>query len=97
MKNIDFWVDFVAENSTELQKLGLVREKSVEPLMCSHCRIYKFENLKMWKIKNVFTLGPMAQATLVYIYEMWKSLQFLNHGMGQKPLATICLDNGSSF
>jgi hypothetical protein len=40
------------------------KEKSVESLTCSHCRIEKFSILKMWKIKNVFTLGPTTEATL---------------------------------
>ncbi len=43
-------------------------EKSDEASMCSHCWIFKFSILKMWKLKNVFTLGPMTQATLVYNY-----------------------------
>jgi hypothetical protein len=66
MKNIVFWVNFVAENSNKLQKLGW-KEKAGEPSMCSHCRIKKISILKMWKMKNVFTLGPTAHATLVYI------------------------------
>jgi hypothetical protein len=42
------------------------KEKSVELSMCSHCwRILKFSILKMWKIKNVFTLGTTAKVTLV--------------------------------
>jgi hypothetical protein len=32
----------------------------------------EFSILKMWKIKNVFTLGPMAHATLHY-NENWKT------------------------
>ncbi len=36
------------------------KEKSVEPSMCSHVYMFIF-------IGNVFTLGPTAQATLVYI------------------------------
>jgi hypothetical protein len=38
------------------------KEKSVEPSKCSHCRILKFSILKLWKIMNMFTLGPPAQA-----------------------------------
>ncbi len=65
MENIDFWVDFVAENSNKLQKLGLEGKKSVEPSMCSHCRIFKISIMKMWIIKNVITPRPTAQGTLV--------------------------------
>jgi hypothetical protein len=36
VEDIDFGVDFVVGNSNKLQKLGLDRKKSVEPLMCSH-------------------------------------------------------------
>ncbi len=42
MEGIDFWVNFVAENSIKeiAKKLGLEGKKpSVELWMCSHCRI----------------------------------------------------------
>jgi len=95
VKNIDFSVDFVAENSNELQKLGLERKTQLSPL-CVH--IVKFSKFQFWKCENKECVHTWADGTsYTSIYEMWKSLQFLNHGMGQKPLATICLDNGSSF
>ncbi len=47
VEDIDFWMDFVAENSNKLQKLGLDGRIS-------------------WAF-NVFTLEPMAQATLIRI------------------------------
>jgi hypothetical protein len=37
VEDIQFLVDFVAENPNKLQKLGL--EQSVERSMCSHCQI----------------------------------------------------------
>jgi hypothetical protein len=55
-------MDFVVGNSNKLQGFeGKINWTS----MCSHCQIYKFSILKMWKIKNVFTLGPMTQAILI--------------------------------
>ncbi len=72
MKDIDFWVDFVAGNSNKLQKVGLFLEGKISwsHPQCVHIANFKkFSILKMWKIKNVFTLGPMAQATLVAIRE----------------------------
>jgi hypothetical protein len=48
VKNIAFWVDFVAENSNKSQKLGS-------------------EGKSSWALNDVFTLGPMAQSTLVFI------------------------------
>ncbi len=62
-----FLVNFVAENSKNC-KNWVWKEKSVEPPMCSHCQIWKFLILKMWRIKNVFTLLPMAHATLVSFF-----------------------------
>ncbi len=64
-KIFDFWVDFVAENSNKLQKLGLEGKKSVEPSMCSHCWVFKIPIMKMWIMKNVITPRPTAQGTLV--------------------------------
>jgi hypothetical protein len=56
VEDIDFRVNFVAENSNKLQKLGS---------QCVHIAEFrKFQNLDV-KIMNVFTLGPTAQATLV--------------------------------
>jgi hypothetical protein len=55
-------VDFVAGNSKKLQKLGLEGKSSRAVnvfTMCSQC-------LKMWKVKNMFTLGPTAKATQEY-------------------------------
>jgi hypothetical protein len=48
-------------------KIWVWKEKSVQPSMCSHCWILKFEILKMWKVKIVLTLWPTTQATLVII------------------------------
>jgi len=59
VENIDFWMNFVVENLNKLQKLGL-EGKSIEPSMCSHCWIKTISILKMWKLKNVFTLEPIA-------------------------------------
>ncbi len=36
MKDIDFLVNCIAENSNKLHKSGVEKEKAVEPLMCSH-------------------------------------------------------------
>jgi hypothetical protein len=47
VENIVFWVYFVDGKSNKLHN-GL-EKKPIEPSMCSHC-----QNLKMWKIKNVF-------------------------------------------
>ncbi len=62
-----FLVNFVAGNSNKLKNLSLEGKISGEPSMCSHSWIWKFSILKMWKIKNVFTLGPTAQAILVWM------------------------------
>ncbi len=95
MKNIDFWVDFVAENSNELWKLGLERKISwaLNVFTLSNLEIFNFENVKNKECVHTWANGTSYTS----IYQMWKFLQFLNHGMGQKPLATICLDNGSPF
>jgi hypothetical protein len=47
------------EIQTNCKELGL-KEK-----ISSHCQIFKNSIVKMWKIKNVFTLGPTTQATLM--------------------------------
>jgi hypothetical protein len=39
MENIDFGVDFVAGNSKKIPKNWVLKEKLVEPSMCSHCQI----------------------------------------------------------
>jgi len=48
-------------------KNGVWKEKWVQPSMCSHCWILKFEILRMWKVKIVFTFWRTAQTTLVII------------------------------
>ncbi len=64
-------MDNFSINSNKLQNLGLER-KSVAPSTCSHWWFFFIKSImKMWKIKNVFMLGQLAQATLV-------SLIFIN-------------------
>jgi hypothetical protein len=58
-----YWVDFVARNSNKLQKLGLEGKISWALIVFTILDL-EFSIMKMWKIKNVFTLGPTAQATL---------------------------------
>ncbi len=62
-------MDFVAGNSNKLQNLGLEGKISWALNVCvftpSKLEIFNPENVK--NKKNVFTLGPMAQATLVCI------------------------------
>jgi len=36
VEGIDFGVDFIAENSKKICRNWVWKEKSVEPLMCSH-------------------------------------------------------------
>ncbi len=67
MEDIDILVNFVAGNSNKLQKLGLEGKISWALSICSHCWINKKFNSENVKIKNVFTLGLMAQATLVEV------------------------------
>jgi hypothetical protein len=57
VEDIDFWVNFVAENSNKLQKLGL------EGKISWALNVFYI----LFFIENVFTLGPMAQATLVFM------------------------------
>ncbi len=65
MEDIEFWVDgFCLLEIQSNCKNWVWKEKAVELSMYSHGQIYKISILKMWKIKNVFTLGPTAQATL---------------------------------
>ncbi len=60
------WI-FLVGSSNKLQKLSL-EGKSVErpqyPFTLSNLEIFNSENVS---IKNVFTLGPTTQATLMYM------------------------------
>jgi hypothetical protein len=42
----------------QIAEIGFGRKNQLSPQLCSHCHIYKFSILKMWKIKNAFTLRP---------------------------------------
>jgi hypothetical protein len=66
------------------------KEKSVERSMCSHCRIWKFSILKIWRIKNVFTLEPMGQATWVPMATRRSDVFILfARGVGKFPLGSL--------
>ncbi len=58
MKDIDFGVDFVAGSSNKLQKIGSFGWKNQLCPQCVHIA-------KGRKTKDVFTLGPRAQASLI--------------------------------
>jgi len=63
--DIDFRLDFVTGNSKKLQKFGFETKNQLTP-GCVHIAEFRnFQILKMWKIKNVFTLGPTSHVTLV--------------------------------
>ncbi len=64
METIDFWVDFDVGNSKKLQKLGLEGKinEAFNVFTRSNLGIFK---LKMWKIKNVFTFGQIAQVQYI--------------------------------
>jgi hypothetical protein len=53
------------EIQNKLQKLVLNGKIQSSPQCVHTAKFRHFSILKMWKIKNVFTLGPMAQATPV--------------------------------
>jgi hypothetical protein len=55
VEDIDFKVDFIAENSNKLRKFGFGSKNQL-----SLNFFIKKSILKMQKIKNVFTLGPRA-------------------------------------
>ncbi len=57
-------MDFVAENSNKLQKLGLEGKFSWALNMFTWLNLEIF-NSEMQEIKHVFTLGTTAQATLI--------------------------------
>ncbi len=65
MEHIDFWVDIFLEIQKKNQNLGL------EGKISRAFNVFTFPNFKkksipkMWKIKYLFTLGPMTQATLI--------------------------------
>ncbi len=56
---------FFAINSNKLQNLGLEGKISCTLNMFTLLIFFIKSIMKMWKIKNVFTLEQMAQATLV--------------------------------
>ncbi len=62
-----FGVDVVARNSKKLQKLDLEGKISgaANVFTLPNLDIFNYENVK--KLKNVFRLGPKAQATMVYL------------------------------
>jgi len=64
MEDIDFKVDFVAENSNKLQKLGLEGKFSwaLNVFTLLNLEIFNFENVRNKKCVHT---GPTAQATLV--------------------------------
>jgi hypothetical protein len=86
-KILIFWVYFVARISNKLQKLGLEGKISWAFNVCAH--IVEFRNFQLWnfeKMKNVFTLGLMEQATLVLTIMV--SLKF-NDANCMKGIITI--------
>ncbi len=60
MEDIDFLSGVFLPKIQKNCKILVWNEKYVEPWMYSHCQFFNFSILKMWKIKNVFTLGQMA-------------------------------------
>jgi len=64
VENIDFWVDFVAEHSNKLQKLGLEGKNQLSP-WCVHIVAFLKSHYENVNNKNVFTPRPTAQGTLV--------------------------------
>jgi hypothetical protein len=84
VEDIDFWMNFVVVNSKKLQK-WVWKETSIEPSMCSQCRISNFSIPKMWKLINVFTLGPITLATLLLNHSFW------NQGHGDLLWAMILI------
>ncbi len=60
-------MDFVAENSNKLQKLGLEGKFSwaLNKFTLLNLEIFNSEMQEMQEIKHVFTLGTTAQATLI--------------------------------
>ncbi len=64
MEDITFEGDLVAGNSNKLQKLGL-ESKISWALNVFTLLNWKVSILKMWKIQNVFILGPTTHDTLI--------------------------------
>jgi len=64
VEDIDFWMNFVVKISLKLQILVLGRKINLASTVFTLLNFEIF-NLKMWIIKNVFTLGPTTQATLM--------------------------------
>ncbi len=54
-----FLNEFCCWKLKQIAKVGFRRKNQLSPQMCSHCQILKNSILKMWKIKNVSTLGPI--------------------------------------
>ncbi len=60
-----FLIGFCYWKFKKIAKIGFERKNELT-LRCVHIAEFKkFQILKMWKIKNVFTLGPTSQVTLV--------------------------------
>ncbi len=86
MKDIDFWVCFVAIISNKLQKLGLEGKNHLS-LQCAY--IAEFRNLKIWKFekwKICSHLGELSKTTLVLTIMV--SLKF-NDANCMKGIITI--------
>ncbi len=64
MEDIVFWVNFVATNSKNLQKLGLEGKLSWTFNVFT-LPFLSFPILKMCKIKKMFTFGLTTHVTLV--------------------------------
>jgi hypothetical protein len=55
----------------QIANIGFGRNNQLSPQCVHIVKFFLFSILKMWKIKNVFTLGLMTPATLVIIVNLW--------------------------
>jgi hypothetical protein len=79
------WI-LLLEIQNKLQNLGLEGKISCTLNFSHIVKLNKNSTLKMWKIKNVFTLGPMVHATLVQIKVQVYLFFTHDHGINYKPL-----------
>jgi hypothetical protein len=61
-----FFSDFFCWKFKQITKFGFGRKNQLNPQFVDMIKFRKKLILKMWKIKNVFTLGPIAHTTLVH-------------------------------
>ncbi len=78
MKDIGFWVDFVAGNSNKLQNLGLEGKISwaFNVSTLRNLEIFNSENVRN---KECVHIGPMALATLVSLKDQILGSNWKNH------------------